>query len=204
MKTIKELSPIDWVRLAVSKDASRYNLVSVYGTGSEVVATDGNRLHLAKVKGISGYLDDPSIDGEFVDFKVAIPTGAPSETIELMPNSRLELLTKLDAFIKCGKALGLANNQLGVMLDLDGEKMIFRREFANELYHTSFEVRISRDILRPFDEMVINAPYLFDALTGAKDSVRIEFRGPISAIVVECDPMGEVFRQAVVMPLRAV
>ena len=75
MKRQKEISDLDWVRLACSKDISRYNLVEVYRDKNTLVATDGYRMHL------SNSLPDMAphylsgLDAEFPDYTQIMPKG---------------------------------------------------------------------------------------------------------------------------------
>lgn len=203
MKAIKELNAIEWVRQAVSKDNSRPNLTSVYGTGKEVVATDGNRLHVATVPGLTGYLESPGLDMQFPDWKQAIPVDTASRTVRLNAVAQLDLLNKLDAFLKTCKALGCYHGtECGVEIESCDNKLSFKRDFTRSRYTCSFDVNISDPHGACIPVLCLNARYLYEALLGDSNEVKISFRTPTSAIVVERYSIDGFHRQAIIMPMK--
>lgn len=68
----KVKTPLEWVNLAVSKEATRYYLAASYSDGEYLVATDGARLHRVKTDLPKGYYDKMGnaidLDGNFPEY----------------------------------------------------------------------------------------------------------------------------------------
>lgn len=68
----KEKTPLEWVNLAVSTEATRYYLCASYSDGEWLVATDGHRLHRIKTDLPEGYYDKLGnaidLDGTFSEY----------------------------------------------------------------------------------------------------------------------------------------
>ena len=69
----KPKTPLEWVNLAVSTEATRYYLCASYSDGKYLVATDGHRLHRMETKLPEGYYDKLGnaieLDGNFPQYE---------------------------------------------------------------------------------------------------------------------------------------
>jgi DNA polymerase III sliding clamp (beta) subunit (PCNA family) len=82
---------LKWLETALPKKQTGYNhnYMSIYRDGDQLVATDGDRLHIQSAENCGiGYLD-PTICGTFPNYKQVIPAYTEKETGSFLATSEL-------------------------------------------------------------------------------------------------------------------
>lgn len=183
-----------WVQSAVSKDKSRYNLCEVYRDKTELVATDGNRLHM--ITGMPEtephYLS--GADHSYPDWRQVMPKNGCSARVVL---NSYELVSWLKRFKKAVTLMKHDSKQPTVSLSPDG--------FINYSSPEGVELKIS--ILftspEPLEKPIgLNPIYLFDALSMVHEeagNIEMEFNGELGPVKLTSGK-----RTAIVMPVRLV
>ncbi len=193
------METLDFIKLACSKDVTRYNLNSVYRDKDCYVATDGHRLHYSN--GLTpiekGHYLDEKLDAQFPDWQRAFPTiDSPIATFELSLADR-GLMTRLDALLKIAKTVGKDNPCRMTHLNQ-------RFELCVQDDNTTCSVRITTGSAKANIETVqgINLAYLMDVLKSAYKtalmSVQVEYYGDNQPWKFTIPGLGT----AIIMPMR--
>lgn len=189
------METLDYIKLAVSKDKTRYNICSIYRDKNHFVATDGHRMHYAN--GLP-YADPHYIDGtdaQFPDWRQVLPEKATSKIrIENIGYNQVRLF--LDAIIKVDKEaafkLDLTQGKLELSYDnKEGLKVSAKIETSeietlkvNDVT-TGFKARYILDALKPMQKLKYIGAVM--KLDGASSPMAIEFEGfKANAIIMPC------------------
>lgn len=184
------MDTIKYLELAVSKDASRYNMESIYRDINCMVATDGHRLHL--VGGLAT-IDKPhflnGLDAEFPNYTAVIPSNL-REVCELkISKSEINQLKALVKFIKHCPI---------VKLTIERHLLTFSHVGNGKTASIGFDVMQESE----FTPIGIRLDYFIDALIPDKammlseSAVKDKGHNPI---ILQCE---EYSTKAVIMPCR--
>lgn len=185
---------LDYIKLAVGKDKTRYNLCSIYRDKNHFVAADGHRMHYA-----NGLPDaDPhyinGTDAQFPDWQRIIPKEATSKIrLENIGYNQVRLF--LEAIIKVDKEaifkLDLTQGKLELSFD-NGEGLKVSARIVTAGIETLSDVTTG-----------FVARYVLDALTPMH---KLKYVGAVMALDGASSPMAIDFEgfngKAVIMPIR--
>lgn len=164
----KAKSPIDWVNLAVSDDATRHYLVATYSDGEFLVATDGHRLHRIETDLLVGYYDKLGnaidLDGTFPDYKRLIfdATGKVEVTLDIEK-------AKLD---KQGKSWVY-------VFDVMGTPYVFKKKYVDdalngkEVLKGHIDVNIESKDNKEIEQYILNAEVIYHAFQSEDKSIML-------------------------------
>ena len=211
------MEAIKYLELAVSKDKARGMLNHIYRDRSEMVAADGDRLHLVASTPTDspGYLN-PDVDATFPDWKMVLPKGDKSLEFDIGDSSGV-LIKKLKLLVALFKATG-TKQPIAKLIIRDREIELFGSSEDAEIgirlndYISMSDNNYSETLI----ELGINPTYLIDALSpclmrgnytpctvslydvklkAGSDSIRTT----LSPIKIECEALKST---AILMPMR--
>lgn len=195
------METMKYLELAVSKDSTRFNLQRIYRAETELVATDGHRLHLSNglEKTTPHYVD--GYDGAFPEYTQVMPKQAPSGKFEIAPiyKGQKEVLRKLKELSKLAK---WADRSFPVKLILQSGKAPLIAIESKDLkltYTLSFEAYEGEDIA-----LGLNLSYFIDAISFIDESLSgaiVNIHNESGPILIQGTGLAEKFK-AIVMPQR--
>lgn len=171
-----------FVELAVSKDENRYNICSIYRDKTELVATDGHRLHLQRglPELTPHYID--GLDANFPDWQEVYPkTDTVSEAVIRVDSA---IVKKLKAFN--GMLKSLTDKNCKIEITFDQNCMSIKTGGAIVIYW----VNICKSEIRKGKSFTISLDgnYFFDALSLAPkhgEFYTIEYRSELSPVIIK-------------------
>lgn len=198
----KTLNATAWINRATSKDATRHNLQHAWRSGTDMVATDGHRMHrildLAKVdKDVS---TDPASDvTSFPDYTQVLPTKTADYSVGV---------TGYDLDLATLKAIAKLLPKAKPFITLRIENGYLSLEAKNlSVNHGSVEVKYGVQLADEYKAVTMtysvsfNLNYLIDAVDGLP-MVAIKFYGALNCFTVDSAIDGKPV-QALIMPIRS-
>lgn len=190
------MDSLQFVSLAVCKDAHRYNISGVYRDKKHLVGTDGHRLHfsngLPEVE--QGYFLD-SRDAQFPDWTRAFPLDAPTHSLDCKIGK--EELQLMKAFLGYVKATNKSDKTV-VLSVTDGK---INLELKNQ--KGTGKISVGTVVTEgQIPELGINLSFLLDALSSALNITAafftLNYFGEGAPVKIDIPNLGS----AVIMPIR--
>lgn len=195
------METMKYLELAVSKDSTRFNLQRIYRAETELVATDGHRLHLSNglEKTTPHFVD--GYDGAFPEYTQVMPKQAPSGKFEIAPiyKGQKEILRKLKELSKLAK---WSDRSFPVRLVLTDKEAPFIQIDTKDLkltYSLPFEKYEGESVV-----LGLNLSYFIDAISFIDESSSgaiINIHGELGPVLIQGTGLAEKFK-AIVMPQR--
>lgn len=187
---------MEYLELATSKDETRYNLCAVWRDKTELVATDGHRLHLQRglPEMTPHYIN--GLDAIFPDWRQVYPkTDTVSEAIIRVDSA---IVKKLKAFNNMLKSLTDKDCKIDITFD---ENCMSIKTCGDIVTHWG---SICKSEIRKGKSFTIslNGNYFFDALSLAPkhgEFYTIEYRSELSPVIIKRSLANE---EALIMPMK--
>lgn len=188
-----------FIKLAISKDDTRFNLCEIYRDKTEIVGCDGSRLHwsngLPEVRPhfLSG------LDAEYPDWKQVLPKGSPEAACQLwgqtLDYAKLKAFhTLVKAFDKKSQLVKAENTSRGLKLSCSHDNMkaeiILPSTEAENMpleFIVGFNLGHLLDALKPLDRSNVMVTICFH---GVLTPIRLDYTGDFE----HC--------HAIIMPMR--
>ena len=185
-----------FVEIAVSKEESRYNLCAIYRDKTELVATDGHRLHLQRglPESTPHYIN--GLDANFPDWREVYPkTDIVSEAVIRVDSA---IVKKLKAFNGMLKSLTDKNCKIDITFD---QNCMSIKTGGDIVTHWG---SICKNEIRKGQSFTIklNGNYFLDAVSLAPkhgEFYTIEYRGELSPVIIKRSLANE---EALIMPMK--
>jgi DNA polymerase III sliding clamp (beta) subunit (PCNA family) len=185
-----------FVELAVSKDESRYNLCSIYRDKTELVATDGHRLHLQRgLPELTPHFIN-GLDAQFPEWQQIYPKNDAVSIAVIRVNSAVV------------KQLKTFNNMLKTLtdkfcaIDLTFDNMAMSIKTRGNIVSHWTNICGSEISKGESFTITLNGNYFLDALSLAPkhgEFYTIEYRGEFSPLIIKRSLANE---EAVIMPIK--
>lgn len=171
-----------FVELAVSKDESRYNICAIYRDKTELVATDGHRLHLQRglPESTPHYIN--GLDANFPDWQEVYPkTEAVSLAVIKVDSGMVKQLKAFNNMLK-----SLTDKFCAIDITFDKDVMSIKTR-GNIVSHWG---NICGSEISKGESFTIklNGNYFLDALSLAPkhgEFYTIEYRGELSPVIIK-------------------
>lgn len=149
------METLDYIKLAVSKDKTRYNICSIYRDKNHFVATDGHRLHYA-----NGLPDaDPHFidgrDAQYPDWKQVLP----NSTKEVLSIKHNDYINALKPFLEFIPKIGRYKREA---VKVEGKNGVVEFNYTDKDRGLNLSCKIIGG--SDFDSTGYGAKYLLDAL----------------------------------------
>jgi len=174
---------MDYIKLAVSKDASKEPLMHIYRDKDKLMAMDGNRMHWKN----SVLIDTPhyidGYDGTFPDCSRIMPTEAPSYKVKFsLDRDQLNQLKKIRDLIKltdkyCSVMFGFETSKISLIVDRPELRLCF--DFTVTSITESVKLKLG-----------FNLNYFIDAVeipSKANKLLELELRGEFDPMIINSD-----------------
>lgn len=202
---MKQLSDLEWVKLAASKDKTRKCLTEVYRDKTCFVATDGHRLHLSNglPESVAGYLS--GYDGQFPDYAQVMPQ-CPKDLFEVPDYEIEQLIGFLEGVQTIFKKQKKGIPAITISRNKDSQ-LIFEASYTTlgskaAGLSLSYVTCILPTIADSFACFALNAAYLIDALKGLTQSAVFKTDDPLNGLRGVLITQNDSHRKALIMPIR--
>lgn len=185
-----------FLELATSKDETRYNLCAIYRDKTELVATDGHRLHLQRgLPEMTPHFIN-GLDALFPDWRQVYPkTDAVSIAVIRIDSAIVKKLKTLNNMLKT-----LNDKFCAIDITFDKDSMSIKTR-GNIVSHWANVCQSEISKGESFT-ITLNGNYFLDALSLAPkhgEFYTVEYRGELSPVIIKRSLANE---EALIMPMK--
>jgi len=163
---------LEYIKLATSKDKTRFNFNQVYRDLNKIVATDGHRMHWinGQEEIAKGFYLDGQDHGPFPDYSQVFPKADPASLLSVVLTT--DFVKKAKAMLKLiqcytGKEAPIRLNCFHEVVENKPTMTVFELAFTDSKNLAKFSIqhKTSEDALTgPAFTTMLNLSYLIDAI----------------------------------------